>query len=154
MSAIGEITQRVYDSKEFSVKGYSISLKDTFLLTQSADAYIVFIAEKSNFDGTNQSFSYVIYAVSEGTVVASSSELYKEITSNLPVLTDLSNVGAKLDFTLKRALSKRLEILIESYVKHNRLSENEKGAYISYLSEMEKIKSPSFKPIYDFFIKN
>ena len=31
MSAISEITQRVYDSKEFSVKGYSISLKDTFV---------------------------------------------------------------------------------------------------------------------------
>lgn len=138
MSAISEITRKVYDSKEFSIKGYSISLKDTFLLTQAADAYIVFIAEKSNFNGTNQRFIYVIYAVSEGTVVALSSELYKEITSDLPVLTDLSNIGAKLDFTLKRALSKRLGILIESYVKHNGLSENEKVAYISYLNEMKK----------------
>lgn len=154
MSAISEIVQRVYDSKEFNVKGYSISLKDTFLLTQSANAYIVFIAEKSNFDGTNQSYRYVIYTVSEENVVASSSELYKEITSRLPVLTDLSNVGGKLDFALKRALSKQLEILIESYVKHNGLSENEKVAYISYLNEMENIKSPTFKPIYDFFIEN
>lgn len=154
MSVINEIVQRVYNSKEFSVKGYSISLKDTFLLTHSTNAYIVFIAEKSNLDGTNQSFNYVIYAVSEGIAVASSSDLYKEITSRLPVLTDLSNAGGNIDFVLKRTLSKQLDVLTESYVKHNGLVDNAKVAYISYLTEMKKIKAPSFKPIYDYFLEN
>ena len=154
MSAISEIMQRVYDSKEFGVKGYSISLKDTFFLAHSANTYIVFIAEKSNLDGTNQSFSYVIYDVSQGTTVASSSDLYKEITSKLPMLTDLSNAGGKIDFVLKRALSKQLETMTESNVKHNGLLDNAKAAYISYLNEMKKMKSPSFKPIYDYFLEN
>ena len=41
MSMINEIMQRVYDSSEFAIKGYSLSLKDTFFVTHSTRAYVV-----------------------------------------------------------------------------------------------------------------
>ena len=151
MSMINEIMQRVYDSSEFAIKGYSLSLKDTFFVTHSTRAYVVFIAERSNLDGSNQSFSYVIYSFNEESVIASSSDLYKSITSQFPSLADLSNAGGKTDFVRKRTLSKQLDILTESYVKHSGLLDDVKDAYISYLTETEEIKAPSFKPIYEYF---
>ena len=43
MSTTSEIMQRVYSSDGFKQKGYSLNLKDAFLVPISAHAYIVLL---------------------------------------------------------------------------------------------------------------
>lgn len=74
MSTTSEIMQRVYSSDGFKQKGYSLNLKDAFLVPISAHAYIVFIVERSNLDGSNQSFTYAIYSVEEKSAIVTSSD--------------------------------------------------------------------------------
>lgn len=153
MSTMSEIMQRIYSSNDFKQKGYSLNLKDAFLVELSAHAYIVFIVERSNLDGSNQSFTYAIYSVKEKSVIATSSDTYMPIVSQFPPLANLSNAGGKLDFVRKRTLSKQFDALVESYVKHNSLSDDAKSAYMSYLAEMKDLKAPSFKPVYNYFLE-
>lgn len=153
MSTTSEIMQRVYSSDGFKQKGYSLNLKDAFLVPISAHAYIVFIVERSNLDGSNQSFTYAIYSVEEKSAIVTFSDTYMTVVSQFPPLANLSNAGGKLDFVRKRTLSKQFDALVESYVKHNGLSDDAKSAYMSYLAEMKDLKAPSFKPVYNYFLE-
>lgn len=153
MSSLTEIMKTMYSSKDFSVKGYTMNLKDSFLVTYAASPYVVFIVEKSDLNGIGQSFSYALYSVKDTEEVEVSSPLYQEVTITFPSLVDLSNARDIVDFAQKRELSKRIDELTKLYSENYELPTKEKELYISYLADRKDITSTSLARIYKYFLE-
>lgn len=142
----------MYNSSAFAAKGSSTNLVDPFLLMHEGEQYILFITEYSRLDGSNQHFGYSVYAVRDRAAVDVSSELYGEITKDLPERELLSNAGGKPDFSRRRKLSSLFEELASAFLDNGGLSEQELDSYQTYLRDMKELKSPSFGKVYAYFM--
>ena len=131
MRNIDVVMQRIYESKDFAVKGYSAYLKDAFFLKKFNNPYIVFLTQIGELSGQLLLHKYTFYSVNDKQDVAG---------------------GGQINFAEKGRLAAVLDKLIGSYCQNKELSPDELSDYNSYLAEMQTIKPASFKTVYSFFI--
>lgn len=135
--------------KDCSIEGVSYTIKDKFLLEKDDKLY--FIAVVRDTFGTDRRYSYSVVHLNNGYVLVLNKDSveYKDIVKDLP---DCS----KFKYTSSEPFKKWkyegiFEDLIDSVVKDNYLSKENRNIYIDYLYKMGKIKDIS---LYDYFIKN
>lgn len=134
--------------KDCKIDGVSYDFKDKFILLKGDKLYFVLVV-KDTF-GTDTRYSYSVVNLDKGYifVLDKESEEYKEIVKDLP---DCS----KFKYTSSEPFKKWkyegiFEDLIDSVVKDNYLSKENRNIYIDYLYKMGKIKD---KELYNFFMK-
>lgn len=81
MRNIDVVMQRIYESKDFAVKGYSAYLKDAFFLKKFNNPYIVFLTQIGELSGEILLHKYTFYSVNDKKEVDESTALYKNSVS-------------------------------------------------------------------------
>lgn len=170
MEDILSISDRVYATEECLVRGEDFRLKDPFLCPRGNELYLVFIAERYTQNGKNMQREYSVFDIWNVCVIKKTSQLYRDIVSELPVLkNDVPiNLVSDLDIPL-RSLSNLdtaskvkednhyfdWQNAIVADITYLQVCDDELAReYVSPLLQLKKSKTPDYQAVYDFFIQN
>ena len=134
--------------KDCNVDGVSYAIKDKFLLDRNNCLYLIAIV-RDRF-GTDTRYSYSVVNLNNGYVLVlnKDSEEYKEIVKDLPDCCKFKYTSSEPFRRWK--YESIFEDLVDSVMKDNYLSKENKNIYIDYLYQMGKIKD---KELYDSFLR-
>ena len=151
MDSFDDILESMYSSRGFATKGRAKNLKDAFLTVFKHRPYVVFITENSKLDGNDLRFDYSIFSITDQIAVCKDTEEYRELVDSLPQLDGLSYYGSVLDFSQMIILEDTFRGLAARFLENGSLTDTEAEQYQEYLTNMKRLKSPSFQTIYDYF---
>lgn len=152
MNEIMKIQMNMYMGKDFAERGFSRNINDAFIYTVTGEIFVIFVVEDRQLSGELLQYWYAVFSMENNSPVDSDTELYKEIVEQLPGLNCPQGLDAIPDFNERRRLEDELSAIIGIVQEQGDLTPGLKERYIDYLTEMKKLKTESFKPVYDFFI--
>ncbi len=149
MQHINHILSEIYNMDEYSTKGKSTNARDYFIIKRAMRYYAVVIVEISNLDETNCSYDYALYSINDKACIGKNEVFYQEIVGGYPELeSDLYKSG-KPDFMKNRKLLSVFDEILGKLMTDGKLTDEDMNRYISYLEEMETMKSKGLSKIYD-----
>ena len=152
MNELYKIKQQMCKDSYMSYKGESRNLKEPFIYIKDEIPYIIFIVENRSLDRKKTDYNYGVFSVKNNCCINKNSTCYQKIVKDFPSLNNINGFNLAPDFEIREILAKEFDEILQSLMDVQKLTEDNKKRYISYLKSSQRLKKETVKRVYSYFI--
>lgn len=150
MNKKDEIFERLCETERYSLKGFSVYIREFFPYVYEGKHYLVLLTERVGVTGRKGTKAMEVYSLEENRVLSPEEALGAEIKAQMPTLSDDTTGDFAGGFQEKRELDRESEQLLESVTEKLFRSEEEKARWRAYLRKAEGLHHDA-EALYGFF---